>query len=294
MQAAVGQDEALAAGAFAAHMLDRPELTALAGATPSWPGDLDTLGQEQHQVFTLPGSAVDTPVAVNLTDAAAHYGQDYQPEQVGLPEWEGFDPANDPAFPVSETVSAPAPEPELPVPGAALAVRYGPDPAYVGPTTGDFYVATDGDDANAGTSVAAPFATVQAAIDAADAAGGARTILLRGGTYRQQASFKDKTADISLLAYGGEAPVMTASEPLSGWTACTSGDQTEVGAQFASIYKATVTLADLQHGGRHLLNLYENGVRCDIAQDRAVDTNPHAWGDDATYHTGTRSERAHV
>lgn len=176
----------------------------------------------------------------------------------------------------------------LTLPGANdLVLNYGPVVSYDGGTVGDFFVATDGSDANAGTTVGAPFATFQAAINAANTAGGSQTILVRGGTYRQSATLAGTTADITFKRYGTELPVMTAQEPLTGWTQCSAGDSVEVGGNFAAIYKTTITLADLDHDGRHLLNLYQDGVRCNIAQDRAIDTNPHATLDDKTWHTGT-------
>ena len=105
---------------------------------------------------------------------------------------------------------------------------------------------------------------MQAAIDAANAAGGAQSIVLRGGKYRQKMTLAGVTADLTFTAYGTEAVTLTAAEALTGWSVCTSGDQLEVGGSFANIYKATIPLAGLEHGALHLLNLYENDARCNI------------------------------
>lgn len=74
-----------------------------------------------------------------------------------------------------------------------------------------YWVAPDGNDANAGTSSNAPFATPQKAVTLAALAPG-DTIYIRGGTYALSAQVKPgKTATaastIQLWAYPGEAPV---------------------------------------------------------------------------------------
>jgi Pel9A-like, right handed beta helix region len=80
------------------------------------------------------------------------------------------------------------------------------------PRNANYYVATDGDDANDGSETA-PFATIQRAHDAAEAGD---LIYLRGGTYHPTASTKftkagTAGAPIVLQAYPGEVPIIDAS-----------------------------------------------------------------------------------
>lgn len=161
---------------------------------------------------------------------------------------------------------------------ANLSINYGPDAAHDGGTDGDFYVATDGDDANAGT-LAAPLATLQEAFDQAVAAGGDQTILVRGGKYRQTLNIGSSPSgsNITIDRYGTENWVLTAAEVLTGWTQCTIADEPIVGANYANIYKATLTNADFAAGDLYLLNLYENDVRIDCAVDQETRNRDTAY-----------------
>ncbi|MCV9386954.1 InlB B-repeat-containing protein [Reichenbachiella ulvae] len=75
-----------------------------------------------------------------------------------------------------------------------------------------FYVATNGNDSNSGTSVSAPFATLQKAIESVSAGG---YIYLRGGTYQMPQSSvviqKNGAAGayIHVFAYGDETPILS-------------------------------------------------------------------------------------
>lgn len=74
-------------------------------------------------------------------------------------------------------------------------------------TTGRYYVATTGSDANAGT-IGAPFATMAKAVSLAVAGD---TILVRGGTYHQSVIVNkngNSSAYITLAAYPGETPLL--------------------------------------------------------------------------------------
>ena len=80
-----------------------------------------------------------------------------------------------------------------------------------------YYVATTGDDSNAGTSVESPFKTVQRGVSRASAGD---TVLVRGGTYREQVEMNVAgTADqyITVAGYTGELPVIKGSDVVSGW-----------------------------------------------------------------------------
>lgn len=81
-----------------------------------------------------------------------------------------------------------------------------------------YYVATGGNDANAG-SVSQPFATVQKALTRVVAGD---TIYLRGGTYREAVAINGKAgsaaAPIVIAAYGNEKPVLKGSQIVTGWT----------------------------------------------------------------------------
>lgn len=73
------------------------------------------------------------------------------------------------------------------------------------------YVATIGNDANAGSS-GAPFATVAKAISAATSGG---TIIIKGGTYYNQGNLSvSKT--LKIMAASGETPTFVGSKPVNG------------------------------------------------------------------------------
>ena len=96
----------------------------------------------------------------------------------------------------------------------------------VGPTS--YYVATDGDDSDAGT-LAEPFETIQ---HAANLARPGDTIYIRGGTYRETvtpARSGNALAEITFTAYQNETVIISGADELTGWT------------QYdGSIYKATM------------------------------------------------------
>lgn len=80
-----------------------------------------------------------------------------------------------------------------------------------------YYVSTAGSDANDGASVDSPFRTIQHAVDGAVAGD---TILVRGGTYREDVEMNTggtATQPIVLSAYPGEVPVIKGSDVVGGW-----------------------------------------------------------------------------
>jgi hypothetical protein len=77
------------------------------------------------------------------------------------------------------------------------------------PSTGDFYVATSGNDANPGTIIA-PFRTIQKAVNSATAGS---VILVRGGTYNQRVTFTSANSGlagryVTLAEYRGENAIL--------------------------------------------------------------------------------------
>jgi len=87
----------------------------------------------------------------------------------------------------------------------------------------DYYVATNGSDtANAGTSVAAPFRTIQRA---ADAVAPGDTVHIRGGTYREMITATNyglPGKPVTFCAYKDEEPVIKGSDVVGGWNHLTN------------------------------------------------------------------------
>lgn len=81
-----------------------------------------------------------------------------------------------------------------------------------------YYVSSSGSDSNPGTSINAPFQTIQKAADVAVAGD---TVFIRGGTYREQVDVVNSGTpgnDINFFAYPGETPVIKATDVVTGWT----------------------------------------------------------------------------
>jgi hypothetical protein len=120
------------------------------------------------------------------------------------------------------------------------------------------YVATDGDDSDAGT-LDEPWGTVDRALDYI-ASGpplpdGGVTIWIRGGTYFVDApivltSSHSGTSDspVTLAAYPGEEPIFVGGREVTGWTLDSGG-----------VYKAQ--LPEVVDGAWRFDQLFENGVR---------------------------------
>lgn len=80
-----------------------------------------------------------------------------------------------------------------------------------------YYVATNGNDGNSGTSVTQPFRTIQRGMNVVVPGD---TVLVRGGTYREQVeAIRGGTADkpVTVSAYPGEIPVIKGSDVVTGW-----------------------------------------------------------------------------
>jgi trimeric autotransporter adhesin len=99
----------------------------------------------------------------------------------------------------------------------------------------DFYVSASGNDANAGTSVTAPWRTVGKAVNAVSAGG---KVWIRGGTYREEIAMSRSgtaAAPIVISAYNGEKPIIKGSLVATGWT-----------LHSGSIYKKAAWMVDSQ------------------------------------------------
>lgn len=81
-----------------------------------------------------------------------------------------------------------------------------------------YYVATNGSDANNGTSVSTPFLTIQKAAFTAQAGD---TVTIRGGTYRETVTpihSGNAGNKITYQNYSGETVIVSGSDVVSGWT----------------------------------------------------------------------------
>jgi len=133
--------------------------------------------------------------------------------------------------------------------------------------TGALYVAPDGDDSNPGT-LAQPLRTVAKARDLVRSmtAGMSAdiTVYLRAGTYPQTKTLAFSNADsgqngfyVKYLAYPGEQPIITGGQPITGWTASSSG---------SGIYTASGVTTPFRQ-------LYVNGVKAIRARAPNLGTN---------------------
>jgi len=188
---------------------------------------------------------------------------------------------------------------------ASTVVEQGRSATYDAGTAGDFFVSPNGSDTAAGTSAAAPFATVTRAIAAAKAAGGGRTVRVMAGRYREDVlvtgiTGTTKASPFRIASYGTDRPVITGGNLVTGLQPCTSADQALVGPNYASIYKATIAMSSLSHRAFHALLLTEADVPLDLVQRRAVMDDLFVLDDykrfyrrdaDATVAFGTRTER---
>lgn len=88
--------------------------------------------------------------------------------------------------------------------------------AFAGTT---YYVSTSGDDANTGNSLSAPLRNINTAMKKAVAGD---TVLVRGGTYREQVEIVSGGGSsgnyVTLANYGGETPILKGSDVVTGWT----------------------------------------------------------------------------
>jgi hypothetical protein len=135
-------------------------------------------------------------------------------------------------------------------------------------TTGDIYVAKTGNDSNPGT-FALPKLTIGGSNGAIFAATTGQEIKVRAGTYREQFDLSPK--QLILSRYGTERVIVSGGEPLTGGVACTIADLPDVGANWASIYKFTVTTTSIASGDGRAALVSEGETPLAYAMAWAVD-----------------------
>lgn len=128
-------------------------------------------------------------------------------------------------------------------------VHYGQSFAYHAGTDGTFFVdAVNGSDSNAGTSLGAAKATIGAAVTAALAAAGDQVVRVVGDGVKYRETINSVwgggASSLKITGYGTDRPIISGANVLTGWVACTSGDEAVVGPNFASIYKVTKAKTD--------------------------------------------------
>lgn len=131
------------------------------------------------------------------------------------------------------------------------------------PDAAAWYVATTGSDGAVGTQ-AAPFLTVQKAVDAASASSTRKTIFLRGGTYRftNHIYMPAAAANLTIFGYPGEEAIISGGEVVTEFTSEGNG-----------LYSAPVP------GGATSLDLVIGGERQRCAQSGTFDpTDPFRSG----------------
>lgn len=126
----------------------------------------------------------------------------------------------------------------------------GQSPAYDAGTDGDWFVdGANGDDTWPGTSPEAPFATIGAAIDAAQTSGGTQTVRIMGDghIYREANALswnQSALTGLTITGYGTDRPVVSGAKALSGFAPCTAADAAIAGSNWSQLRKLTVSKAD--------------------------------------------------
>lgn len=157
----------------------------------------------------------------------------------------------------------------------------------------DFFVSPSGSNDNDGT-IDSPFMTIQRAVDAAISAGGRRTILVRGGVYRETVSLagwggSGGAARQQLMSYPGETPVISGSEIITGWVRCNAIDADIIGPTLgvnnSPVWKVTIQRSAIQSSALGGANLRENGVQVALVSDRAsIGFSPLVQSDNRDFH----------
>lgn len=136
-------------------------------------------------------------------------------------------------------------------------------------TDGDYFVdAENGNDGNAGTSTGAAFATIGAALIAASGTASRIRVMGNNARYREDLNIPSGVSNgerLEILAYGTDRPIVTAGEPITGWTQCTSADEATVGSNYASIYKVeNIATTNFVDDNPLAANLFENGEQLQL------------------------------
>lgn len=182
-----------------------------------------------------------------------------------------------------------APPTPTPTPTPAAPFTYGRVAGYDAGTTGDWFVATTGNDTTGNGSVGNPYRTWQKAHDVASPG---QTIKVRGGTYYERLT---QTKALTITGYGTEVAVLSGGLKLTSWTQCTSGDQAVVGSNYASIYKATINKSQLdttKFDYYHMMLPVEedSDTILHLCQRRADASDLFEQTNDATCYSSTRGD----
>ena len=145
--------------------------------------------------------------------------------------------------------------------GGGVATGGGTATGGGGPVGTSYFVAPDGDDANAGT-IAAPFKTIGHAVSIASADPLGATVLLRAGTWSEKVSISQGTKPLVLAAYAGEAAIidgtgLTVANGQQGLIDVTRGNVTIDGLELRNFRSTTsaVPLGVFAHGSGDGLTL---------------------------------------
>lgn len=126
----------------------------------------------------------------------------------------------------------------------------GQSPSYDAGTTGDWFVdGKNGSDTHTGDAPETAFATIAAAISAAQANGGSPTIRIMGDghIYREANALswnQSALTGLTITGYGTDRPVISGARTLSDFAPCTAADALHVGNNWVQIRKLTVDKAD--------------------------------------------------
>lgn len=136
----------------------------------------------------------------------------------------------------------------------------GYSPAYNAGTTGDWFVAPNGNDTTGDGSLGNPYLTISKAITEATSGD---VVKVRAGTYRETVTMK---SGVNVEAYGTERPKITGANVLTGLIPCVSGDETYLGPNYTNIYKTgSIALSSLPQSSPLTAFIHENGEPLQLA-----------------------------
>ncbi|WP_068112700.1 right-handed parallel beta-helix repeat-containing protein [Tropicimonas marinistellae] len=205
------------------------------------------------------------------------------------------DPAPSPDEPpTQEDDPDPVPVPTQPEDTSSETSQDTGDPASADPTLPEnaIYVAVGGDDSAAGTKDA-PLATIQKAISMA---GAGDTIVVRDGTYKEQLDIwagGDATADLTIMGYPGERPIIDGSETPPGTSLVVISEPyvTFTGFEIQNATGSGVSLWSTQYvtiSDNIIHDTYKGGIW--MGSDRLGDSTGHLIEGNVVYNTCLMNE----
>lgn len=151
-------------------------------------------------------------------------------------------------------------------------ITYGQTANYDAGTAADYFVdGVNGNDGNDGLTLGTAKATINAAKTLALASTGSKVIAVAGDgvQYRERVELiwnAGSLTSLTIKGYGTDRPVISGADVVTGFAACTSGDAAVVGANWASIHKATINTSSVAHTDYFRMMLRENGVPLKLAR----------------------------